>query len=97
MSETPRFRLYRLLAEFRAHVIDTRTFCGEFETTYNLELEDGVLSPTENQAFAELFDRVVWYSPFPEERAKIPHDLGETEISAAVEQAVKRLGLDAAR
>jgi hypothetical protein len=91
VTEPARLRLHRLLAEFRADEMDTGTFSNEFERTYNLELDKGTLSPSEAQAFGKLFERVIWYSPFPEERAKIPNYLGEEEIRSAADEAARRI------
>jgi hypothetical protein len=40
----------------------------------------------------EAFCKVVYYSPFPAERAQIPHYLGPDDIGAAVENALVKLG-----
>lgn len=97
MNATARLRLHQLLAEFRAGAIDTGTFCAQFEHTYNMELDKGTLSNSEAQAFGELFERVIWYSPFPEERSQIPNYLGEAEIRQAVEQADRTLRVEPAK
>lgn len=91
VAEPARLRLHRLLAEFRADDMDAGTFSTEFERTYNLELDKGRLSPSEAQAFGELFERVIRYSPFPEERATIPNYLGEKEIRSAADEAARRI------
>lgn len=92
MTEPPRERLHRLIAEFRAGSLDTESFCSRFETTYNLELDKQTLTPAEVEAFAELFEQVVWYSPIPDERAQIPNYRSEEDIALAVEHAAQRLG-----
>lgn len=94
MTETARLRLHRLLARFRAGELDTGTFCAQFEQTYNLELDKGTLSTVEADAFGALFERVIWYSPFPEERRQIPNYVGEAEISVSAEQAARKLEQD---
>jgi hypothetical protein len=40
-----------------------------------------------------VFDRIVWYSPFPEDRAKVPHYIGEDEVRSVVAEAAGALGL----
>jgi hypothetical protein len=92
VTESPRERLHRLIAEVRAGSLDTEAFCSRFETTYNLELDKTTLSNAEGEAFAALFDQVVWYSPFPDERTQIPNYRSEQDIARAVELAVQRLG-----
>lgn len=97
MSESPRARLHRLIREVRSGALDTQSFCARFETTYNLELDRSTLTSAEAEAFAELFEKVVWYSPFPAERERMPHDLGEEDIAHAVERAALRVGISAGR
>lgn len=94
-NETPRSRLHLLLHLFIQERIDAETFCKRFEHTYNLELNKDDLSDTERFAFSELFNKVVWFSPFPEERARIPNYIGEEEVKAAVNRALSLLGSDA--
>jgi len=89
---SPRERLHRLIAELRAGSLDTESFCSRFETTYNVDLDKQSLTPVEAEAFAELFEIAVWYSPFPDERARIPNYRNEQDIALAVEHAAQRLG-----
>ncbi len=73
MTESARFRLHRLLAEYRAGALDAEAFCQAFEHTYNMELDKRTLSTRESEVFAELFESVTWFSPFPDEVARIAH------------------------
>lgn len=91
MSEQAPLRLHRLLAEFRAGKLDTETFCAQFERTYNLELDKSALTPAEAAAYGPLFEQVVWYSPFPDERARIPNYRSEADIARAAEAASRCL------
>lgn len=90
-DRTPRERLYWLLDLFKTEQLDTEAFCREFERTYNLELNKADLISKEASAFAALFDKVIWFSPFPEERTRIPNYLGEEQIQAAVDEALRML------
>lgn len=92
MSEAPRIKLHRLLREFQAGGLGTEDFCAQFERTYNLELDKGTLSPGETTAFGQLFEQVIWYSPFPEDRAEYPGYRNEADIARAAEEAAKNLG-----
>jgi hypothetical protein len=92
VNESPRVRLRRLIAEFRAGTLDVESFCPRFEHTYNMELDKRTLSSAEAEAFAALFEQVIWYSPLPDERQQIPNYRSEEEIARAVELAVQRLG-----
>lgn len=91
MSEPPRLRLHRLVQEFRAKTLDTKTFCEQFERTYNLELDKTSLSGREATAFGQLFEEVVWYSPFHEDRAEYPGYRTEFDIARAAENAAQQL------
>ena len=86
-----RDRLYALLARFQSGHLDVQAFCSAFERTYNLELDRDELPPQEASAFSELFDRVVWFSPYAAERREIPNYLSEEEIAKAVDAADTRL------
>jgi len=97
VSETARLRLRRLLAEFRAGKLETESFCAQFEHTYNLELDKSTLSPAEAASFGALFEQVVWYSPFPDERARVPNYSDEASIRQAAEIAAQCIGTDLER
>lgn len=68
-------------------------FRCRYEEVFNFELERASVSPEEFVTFQRLFDTVVWYSPFPEERAAIPNYVGEDAIDAVVEEARRVLGI----
>jgi hypothetical protein len=53
----------------------------------------GSLTAVEARAFKDVFDKAVWYSPFPEERKIVPSYLGEAEIKHIVLEAAARLGV----
>jgi hypothetical protein len=91
VTESPRDRLHRLIYEFRAGSLDTESFCARFENTYNLELDKGTLAPAEASTLAELFEQVIWYSPFGQERQQIPNYRSDEDITRAVELAVQHL------
>lgn len=86
-SDIARKRLYDLLKWVSSGKLSVEAFCAQFETTYNLELDRSRLALNEEEAFSMLFEQVIWYSPFPEERAKISNYKGEKEILAAVTNA----------
>ena len=87
-AESPRERLYWLLRLLQQGQLGTEEFCQEFEQTYNFELDKEDLSSAEAVAFAALFDKVVWFSPFAEDRGRIPNYLGEAEVRAAVHETL---------
>jgi hypothetical protein len=88
-----RQRLYDLLCLLEAASVTVEHFCAAFETIFNLELDKSELSPAEHATFSELFEKVVWYSPLADERARIPHYLGEEEIREAAHKASATLGI----
>jgi hypothetical protein len=91
VTAAPRLRLHQLIAEFRTGALEAGSFCSQFEHTYNMELDKKTLTSAEAEAFAALFEQVVWYSPFPEERRQIPNYRSEEDIARSVEQAAQRL------
>lgn len=87
----PRQRLIDLVKCLRAGSISVETFCKDFETTYNLSVDKSSLNRVESAAFAALFEVVIWYSPFPEERKRIPNYVGEEEVLEAASDADRLL------
>lgn len=83
----PRARLLTYLDLFVAGEMNATTFAGNFEQVYNLELENAELAQPEAAAFADLFEKVAWFSPFEEERRRIPHYVGPEELLAAAQRA----------
>lgn len=91
MTESPNFRLRRFLDEYLAGALETEQFCSQFEQAYNMELDKETMTRAEADAFNPLFEEVVWYSPFPEEREAIPNYRGDDEIRKAATLAAHRL------
>jgi hypothetical protein len=85
--------LYLLVRKFLAGDTDVSVFCADFENSYNFHTEKAALTAVEARAFKDVFDKVVWYSPFPEERKMVPSYLGEAEIKHIVLEAAARLGV----
>ena len=79
--------LHKLLSDYLRGSIDTALFCDNFETAFNLDVNRHELTPTEEAVFGQLFDQVVYYSPFPEERAQIPNYTSEEQILRAARDA----------
>lgn len=92
---TARQRLLDLLRDVSSGRLGVEAFCSQFETAYNLELDKRQLTIEEAEAFSMLFEQVVWYSPFPEERTKVPNYKGEKEILDAVHDAERILARSA--
>jgi hypothetical protein len=81
-----RERLLALIAGYLGGTIEVEAFCVAFDQLYNLHLDHATLRAEEDEAFGRIFERVVWYSPFPDERAQIPGYLGPEDIRATVQK-----------
>lgn len=75
--------LHKLLDDYLGGRIDTPLFCSGFEQAFNFDVNRRDLTAQENSAFGRLFDEVVYFSPFSEERADIPHYRSEEQIRKA--------------
>jgi hypothetical protein len=93
MLPTGRAKLYWLIDLYASGHHDVRTFCREFEHAYNLEVDRSELSAKEQQVFGGLFDKVVFYSPYPSELATIPTYQSAAQIAAAVSDARSKLSV----
>jgi len=83
--------LHKLLADYLGSRIDTSLFCDNFETAFNFDVNRDELTPKEEAVFGRLFDQVVYYSPFAEERAKVPNYKSEEQILQAARDAEAHL------
>ena len=81
-----------LLEAFLNGGLTANEFSRRFETAYNLDTDREALTTAEQTSFERLFDAVVWYSPFPDERAVIPHYKSEAQIEQAAKVARSELG-----
>jgi hypothetical protein len=93
MLPTGRAKLYWLIDLYASGHHDVGTFCKEFERAYNLEVDRSELSGKEQKVFAELFEKVVLYSPFPSELATVPIYQSAAQIAAAVTATRSKLSL----
>jgi hypothetical protein len=80
-----------LVADVLAGKLRIAEFCSQFEHVYNMELDKRTLLSDEAEAFAELFEQVIWYSPYPDERERIKQYHGDKEIREAVGRAADKL------
>ncbi|HEU4881031.1 MAG TPA: hypothetical protein VFT45_02265 [Longimicrobium sp.] len=79
--------LAHAIMQYRSGDLTTVEFCATYECLYNLEIDKDSLSPVHRSIFQQLFDDVIWYSPFPEDRARYPGYRDEIAIHLAVERA----------
>lgn len=66
-SKNDKRRLYWLIDEYLAGNINESIFCDEYYYSYNLEIESNMLNSKEKQAFGELGEVAVRFSPFEED------------------------------
>ncbi len=64
--------LRAILRSFLEGELSEREFCEQYERCYNLEADRSTVGPTESGLFEELFNEVVYYSPFAEDRRNYP-------------------------
>jgi len=79
---------HKLVAEYLEGGIDTPLFCSNFEQAFNFDVDRSALTPMERAIFQRLFDQVVYFSPFPEERASVPNYRSEAQIREAARTAL---------
>ena len=92
MLPTGKAKLYWLIDLYTSGHHDVRTFCKEFEQTYNFEIDKAEFSAVEQSAFADLFSRVTMYSPFKRELQTVPFYQSAEQIRVAVMAAQTKLG-----
>ena len=84
--------LRQLLRDFRSGKLKTETFCRDVEVAYDNAIDERALTAVEQPIFEKLFDVVVWFSPFPEERAEVPQLRNEEQVLQAAFAAEAELG-----
>ncbi|HKP75839.1 MAG TPA: hypothetical protein VJT67_09880 [Longimicrobiaceae bacterium] len=86
-ASTARDKLVALLEEY-ANGRDTQEFCSAYEHAFNFEIDQGALPDSELRIFQTVFDEVVLYSPFEDDRAKYPGYRDEQAIRNVVAHAL---------
>lgn len=71
MERTPKERLYWLLRLYKDKEIEAETFCDEFHSTYDHDLDEE-LTETERVLFKEIAAVTARFSPFEEDHKKYP-------------------------
>jgi hypothetical protein len=84
-------RLRTLISQAIEAKITIPEFCAQFEVLFNLELEKSELPNSEIAALSDLFEVVIWYSPFADEREQIPNYVDEKSVLAAAAKAAAKL------
>jgi hypothetical protein len=81
-----------IFSELPGDAAATDRFRETYEQLFTFELDRSTLSEDELTALKRLFDIVVWYSPFEDERNDIPHYKSEGDVVAAILRARESLG-----
>jgi len=84
--------LISIIAAFQHDEIGVESFCKQYETAFNLDIDKAELANSERRIFQELFEAVAWYTPLSEDRLAYPGFQDEIAISNAVNRAVHQLG-----
>ncbi|MDP3801191.1 hypothetical protein [Brevundimonas sp.] len=69
-------------------------FSSSVESEWNFGDERATLSETHQAAVQHLFDVVVYYSPYPDERARIPNYRDEQDVLLAAQVCRRHLESD---
>jgi hypothetical protein len=86
-----RVALLEIIDAFCADRLSVQDFCERYETTFNLEINKEELDPHARIAFQELFDVVIWYSPYPQDRREYHGYEDEQAVKKAVLRARNQL------
>jgi hypothetical protein len=77
--------LLRLIESFLGGSLEVRDFCSRFETGFNFGVDYSKLSESDLKRFEWLFNEVVLFSEFPDDRAAYPGYRDETAIRSAAQ------------
>lgn len=84
-------RLFQYIDSLLKGDVDISAFVSSYEHIYNFELERSSLSEAEAKALDRLFEKVVWYSPFPEERKTIANYIDEAAVIDEARSVIEML------
>lgn len=87
-----REKLVNLMRQVRRKELRIDEFCREYESTWNFELQPGEAGDREAELLKAVFDVVVLFSPYEEERERYPGYKSEAAVLGAVDQALQELG-----
>ncbi|MGH7028475.1 hypothetical protein, partial [Brevundimonas sp.] len=74
-----------LIDAVRQGTMSVSDFASAVENEWNFGTERAALSEHERASLQKLFDVVVYYSPYPEERARIPNYRDENDVMLAAQ------------
>lgn len=82
-----RAKLETIVLQFLNEELDVVEFCDAFERSYNFEVEKSDLREDERRIFQALFDEVVLYSPFDDDRKRYAGYRDDAQIRRAAIRA----------
>ncbi len=71
-EKTDKRRIYQLISMYLSGQIDESTFCNQFYSTYDLELDYDTLTEEEYKTFYELSEITARFSEFEDDIRKYP-------------------------
>lgn len=93
MSGEAMMALKKLTLRVSRGEISVAEFCDKYEDLFNFEVKKTEIPLPELKVYSDLFEKVVYFSPFKDEVERIPIYFGEEEILDAARTACKTLGL----
>lgn len=84
-------KLIETIRYFLSEELSTEDFAARYEQIYNFEIDKSSLG-THSKIFEDIFNAVVWYSPYADEESN-PSYKNEKEILTFVSEQTKKLGL----
>ena len=76
--------LLMLVDSFLEGKMKCQKFCDRFEHQWNFEIGGEDMNEQVLDLFNQLFDVVVWYSPFPKDRQDYPGYLDQDQVKEKV-------------
>jgi hypothetical protein len=84
-------RAVQLFERLLSSDLSVSEFCDQYEPLWNFDLFSSSELGVKASVFEKVFDAVVWYSPFPEDRASYPGFKDEESIIAIVREALAEI------
>lgn len=85
-------QLVELMQALMGRRIDVAAFAAQFETVLNFQADKSLLHAEDHAALSRVFEVVVWFSPFPDDRARIASYRSPDDVYRAVQQCLRELG-----
>lgn len=82
-----------LIEGFLSGQIAVSDFCSQYEKSYNAAIDEVTLCPADYEIMTDLLRKLVWYSPFEDDRKKISNYIDENAVKNAAKLAAIQLGI----